>query len=110
MFIPVKMKETQSINKDQVNIVKQVQLKKETHIGTICPQPGHTIFEFNKVTKEIRKAKFENAAYQFLKNSVHNKRVNVKENCYYLSSLNEKNAVKKIHKLFNVPYVIAINE
>lgn len=109
------MKETQQHTSDEVAIVKQVQQKKQmAHHGTIVPHEGHTLFEYNTVTKELRKATFDNVAVDFKDaskglNSI-KKKVNVKENCFYLSSLNEKNAVKKIHKRFRGAYVIAINE
>ena len=35
-----------------------------------------------------------------------NKTVIVKENCFYISSLNVKNAIHKIHKQLGVAYVI----
>lgn len=109
------MKETQPHKADEIAIVKQVEQKKQrAHVGTLKPHSGHTLFEYNKVTKELRKATFDTTAVDFkdASNGLHSakSKVNVKENCFYLSSLNEKNAVKKIHRLFRGAYVIAINE
>lgn len=104
------MKETQPHKADEIAIVKQVQQKKQrAHVGTIFPHEGHSIYEYNHNTKELQKATFEiNTAYTV--DGSNNKTINVKENCFYLSSLNLKNAAKKIHKRFNGAYVIAINE
>ena len=109
------MKETQPHNQDQIAIVKQAEVKKQrAHIGTIMPHEGHSIYEYNKESKELRKATFKDAAVSFTTNknqpTITRKVVDTKENCFYLSSLNIKNAVKKIHKRFNGAYVIAINE
>ena len=109
------MKETQPHKADEIAIVKQVEQKKQrAHIGTIYPHEGHSIFEYNHATKELKKATFKDAAICFTQNKnqprIERKVIDVKENCYYLSSLNIKNAVKKIHKRFNGAYVIAINE
>jgi hypothetical protein len=113
------MKESLQHNQDEVAIVKQVQQKKKReHVGQIIPHEGHSIFEFNKVTYELRKAKFEYGSIMMTGNSkgvtttrTGGKTVIVKENCYYLSSLNVKNAVKKIHRLLIAPCVIdMVNE
>lgn len=109
------MRETELIKKDEVLIVDQSQVKKQTYLGSTTIHTGHTLFEFDKITYELRKAKFEYGALTITRNSKgisHGKKsVKIKENCFYISSLNAKNAIRKIHRLFtNVPYVIAINE
>lgn len=109
------MKETQPHKADEIAIVKQVeQKKKRAHVGTIIPHEGHSVYEYNHTTKELQKATFKDAAISFTQKKnqpqITRKVIDVKENCFYLSSLNIKNAVKKIHKRFNGAYVIAINE
>ena len=88
------MKETQPTLKDNVKIINQVKVKKtREHVGALVPHDGHTLFEFNKITKELRKATFASIdvsyadAVRGLKGST--KSVIVKENCFYVSSLNE---------------------
>lgn len=109
------MKETQPHKADEIAIVKQVEQKKQrARVGTIHPHEGHSIYEHNHNTKELKKATFKDAAISFTQNKnqpkIERKIIEVKENCFYLSSLNLKNAAKKIHKRFNGAYVIAINE
>ena len=108
------MKETQPHKADEIAIVKQVQVKHNKFLGTLVPETGHTLYEFDKTNFELRKATFKqkNAVFKFVQDAGPDlrKEVIVKENCFYVSSLNLKNAAKKIHKRFNVAYVIAINE
>mgnify|MGYP000976006671 FL=1 len=108
------MKETQPHKADEIAIVKQVQVKHNKFLGTLIPENGHTLFEFDKTNFKLRKATFKqkNAVFKFVQDAGPDlrKEVIVKENCFYVSSLNIKNAVKKIHKRFNGAYVIAINE
>ena len=108
------MKETQPHKADKIAIVKQVQVKHNKFLGTLIPENGHTLFEFDKTNFKLRKATFKqkNAVFKFVQDAGPDlrKEVIVKENCFYVSSLNIKNAVKKIHKRFNGAYVIAINE
>lgn len=111
------MKETQPMQKDNIAVVKQVQQKKNNFLGSTTLHDGHSIWEFNKLNFELRKAEYEHGSVfitgskSIISSTKQNKRVRVKENCFYISSLNEKNAVKKIKKLFkHIPYVIAIND
>ncbi len=115
------MKETQIHIQDQVQIFAQVQAKKKRElIGTLIPENGHTLFEFNRESKVLTKAEFEECNVYMhgvsKSGAVVNynvgttKKVIVKENCFYVSSLNAKNAAKKIHKQLGVAYVIHVNE
>ncbi|MFZ1591976.1 MAG: hypothetical protein WAT27_07815, partial [Chitinophagales bacterium] len=48
--------------------VRQVKLNKQKHVGTIIPHEGHSVFEFNKVNYQLKKAELENtSAYQLTK-------------------------------------------
>lgn len=108
------MKETQPHKNDEIQNVRQVQVKKNNFLGTLIPENGHTLYEFDKTNFELRKATFKqkNAVFKFIQDAGPDlrKEVVIKENCFYVSSLNVKNAVKKIHKQLRVAYVIAINE
>ena len=51
------MKETVSIPKDQIENVKQVEFEKQLRLtGRYIPQKGHTLFEVNRLTKQVVKA------------------------------------------------------
>lgn len=110
------MKETQKHNSDTIEIVNQVQAKKiKSLLGSIIPHEGHTLYEFDKTNFKLRKATFErkNHVLRFNQDAGPDlkKEVIIKENCFYISSLNVKNAVHKIHKQLGVAYVVdATNE
>lgn len=104
------MKETnQKVATEQVSN-KEVEQKKELKkVGVMRPHKNHTLFEFNKSTGIVRKAKFDNEhelnhvrLSEFLKPISVNKKVLIKEDCIYIPALNLKNAIKKIAKNFNV--------
>lgn len=70
-------------------------------MGRIKPHRGHTLYQYNKVTKELIEAKFEEQELVIgagLKVQKPNKKVLVQENCIYVSALNKKNALKRINK------------
>lgn len=97
------MKETQSIPKDKIENVRQVEVQKQLQLhNRFIPQKGHTLFEVNKVTGEVVKAEFEevkDAPFNANKNpfrQVTKMRVIRKENCIYISALNIKNCFKKL--------------
>lgn len=61
---------------------------------------GHTLFEFNRKTKEIRPADIStnvvvgmNGKWRYIT------KTDVYQDCFYLQALNEKNAKKKLVKL-----------
>lgn len=105
------MKELQKIQRDNVSEVRQVQQKKtKKHIGVLLPGDGHKVYEFNKLTFELRVAEYEKQNVEYSSKKKQNRTVKVKENCVYLTALNEKNAVKKVHKTFkNIPLVKVID-
>lgn len=68
-------------------------------IGKARKQRGHTLFEFNRETKEIRKAEITRKASLQLDGTVKYKTdVNMKPDCFYLQALNVENARKKLRK------------
>ncbi len=89
--------------KDKVSIVSQKQQEYEhKYLGSIKPHRGHILYEFNKITKKLKEAEFENLDIHYnadLKKMKKRKKVIVNENCFYLSSLNQKNAIKKLTNL-----------
>lgn len=84
--------------KDKVVIVGQKEIEKLKLQGTIRPQKGHTLFELNLKTKEIKPAQFEEIYYQ---SDMKKKKVIMQHDCIYISALNEKNALRKLFKSIN---------
>lgn len=107
------MKETSLHEKDQVQNVKQVQQESQVKfIGGITVKKGMTLWELNRVTGDIQKAKFESLPAQYrapadkngnilqrfnnvIKNPTHVAKVIVNENCTYCYALRIESAVKK---------------
>jgi len=96
------MKETQSTPKDKIENVKQVKVQKQLtlHHREIIKK-GHTLFEVNTVTGEVKKAEFEevkDAPYQKRERfaAVTKQRVIIRENCVYKSALNIDNLFRKL--------------
>lgn len=94
--------------------VRHVKLNKQKHVGTIVPHEGHSVFEFNKVNFQLKKADFENtSAYQLTKGAKAQqmrKSVKVNDNCFYISCLNIKNAMKQINKRFNPEFILVLTD
>lgn len=93
----------QNLVKDPTEVQAVKPIKKEhKFMGSMKPQPGHTLFEINLITGVIVKAIFERKDISFeeakTKNYVAKSKVVMKENCVYISALNEKNAMKKFIK------------
>lgn len=94
------MKELEHKDKDNIEIsVNKQQEKEYTLIGNIVPHEGHTIWEINKETLEVTKAKFVSTNYYMFGDN--KKEIAVKQNCAYVSALNEKNALNKYKKGLN---------
>lgn len=68
-------------------------------LGTLRRGDGHTIYEYNIVTEEIKPSMFAISSYNYwsvLKGDYSiRRRINVRENCLYLSALNVENAERK---------------
>lgn len=76
--------------------------QKEYHlIGKQRKVAGHTLFEFDRQTKEIRRADIAHTAYidAGTGKPVYKNRVDIKQGCFYIQALNVKNAEKKLRKL-----------
>ena len=112
------MKETQPSTQDKVEIVKQVQQKKQKkHVGRMLPGDGHTCFELDKTNYVMRVADvIEDKDYQFgtVRNGLKDttpRKVNVKENCIYIFALNAKNAQRKLMKKYpQIPFIIVVRD
>lgn len=75
--------------------------KKEYHlIGRQRKVSGHTLFEFNRKTKEIRPADISRTVILGMDgNPIYKTKTYVHQDCFYLQALNVKNAKKKLVKL-----------
>lgn len=104
------MKSTRQLK--QTNLtenVRQVKVDNQKHLGTLIPHDGHTLFEYNKVNFQLQKAKFDILNYIVgQKNTI--RKVKVNPNCFYVSSLNVKNAIKQINKRFNPEFVLVLTD
>lgn len=88
------MKELEQTIKPQIEIsVKQKKKIEYELIGVIIPYEGHVIWQINKKTLEIERAKFSNATYTYGEKM--KKEIIRKEGFEYVSALNEKNALRK---------------
>lgn len=74
-------------------------LTEKKFIGSIKPHKGHKLYEINVTNQEIKEIK-TTKTYDVSKGYSSSK-VDIKENCYYVSALNLKNAIKKFKKLFS---------
>lgn len=94
--------------------VRQVKVDKDKFLGRLQPHNGHTLYEYNKVNFQLQKAKFEVQSVFITGNSKSitkssgPKKVITKENCFYISALNPKNAIKQINKRFNPEFVLVL--
>ena len=97
-------------DKDKVEISAEIPNKREEkYIATLHPQKGHSCFEMNLVTKEIKLAEIENVAADFIGASkgsfVKKSKILVKPNCIYETALNKENAAKKFIKKLHMIYL-----
>ena len=102
------MKQFEVLEKPKQEEVKQIQQEYKL-IGTLTKNKGHILFEYNKTTKEILPAKFQqdkviNIDFKTEKTSRLNKsKVVINKDCFYLQALNKSNAIKRLRKLgFNI--------
>lgn len=85
-------------NRIEMNVKKQQEIEYILE-GTIIPKKGHTVFEINEQTLEVKKAeyKIDTVAFNvFTKKSPEKLIVNA--DCIYIPALNAKNAWKKYLK------------
>lgn len=75
--------------------------QKEYHlIGLQRKVSGHTLFEFNRKTKEIRPADISRTVIVGMDgNPRYKTTTDVNQDCFYIQALNVKNAKKKLVKL-----------
>jgi hypothetical protein len=94
--------------KDKIEITKQQQAEiQKIFDSRIIPHENHTLFEVDLKTNEIRLAEFDKKPEIKWEDAVKGlisvkKTATKKENCIYISALNEKNARKILKRDFNI--------
>jgi hypothetical protein len=92
------MKEFEGIfqDKDKMEIsIQKKQQKEKVLVGKIIPHEGHTIWEINDSTLEIKKVEFEKKTYLIFDKKKYNPEVITRNGYSYISALNKKGALKK---------------
>jgi hypothetical protein len=99
------MKETENKNQDTIEVFAQDENKKEIKmIGSQRRIKGLTLWEFNQITKVLKKAKFEKQLVELkhlpkkAEDLVIKSKVITNQNCTYFQALNIKNALKFLTK------------
>ena len=94
---------TTSQEREDATRVEQVAKKQKEYklIGKQRKVAGHTLFEFNRKTKEIKPADIRRECIIDIGtgNPIYKTKTDVHEDCFYIQALNVKNAEKKLRKL-----------
>ena len=94
---------TTSQEREDATRVEQVAKKQKEYklIGKQHKVAGHTLFEFNRKTKEIKLADIHRECVfdAATGNPIYKTKTDVHDGCFYLQALNIKNAEKKLRKL-----------
>jgi len=87
-------------------VAKKEQKKEDKKVTTIKPHKGHTLYEFNVETRELVEATFEKTDVSYIDvqkgKNIARRKVIMKAKCIYVSSLNRKNAMKKLNKAYEI--------
>lgn len=69
------------------------------HIGWMKKVPGHTLFSFNRNTKEIKPAAFEREVSVGMdRQPIYKTRCVIEPYCFYEQALNKKNFIKRLKR------------
>lgn len=101
------MKETTPKNKDQVQHIQPAQhAKKQVLVHRMRLQPGQKLFEYSVNQNTLSLAKFSEPSTASYTKAVNNgnpglnKKVDVKQDTFYVAAINFKNAIKQLRKVF----------
>ena len=84
---------------DMVELVDE-QRKEYRLIGSQRRIPGLILFEYDLTTGELRRASMKKEVQLTIGGTIiKNTTVNSKDLCLYIQSLNEENAMRKVHKM-----------
>ncbi len=96
------MKEIEDFAKIEIREEKQQEKQLKFHGSTLLKR-GHTCWQFNYVTGEITKAKFETTAVDYKEATegviLNRRKLVMKENCLYFNGLNHKSVLKQYTNL-----------
>ena len=97
-ILPTLQSEHEEATRTEQVVKKQKEYKL---VGSQRKVAGHTLFEFNKSTKEIKAADIKRECIiDFGANKpIYKTKTDMHENCIYIQALNIKNAIKKLKKL-----------
>lgn len=88
---------------EEATRIEQVAKKQKEYklVGQQRKVAGHTLFEFNKSTKEIKPADVKRECIIDFGTSkpIYRTKTDIHENCFYIQALNVKNSIKKLKKL-----------
>ena len=97
-IVPTTSRET-----DDAARMEQVAKKQKEYklIGRRRKIPGHTLFEFNVMTKELRHAMVKHDVIFDTKSGkpIYKNKAEVHEGCLYVQALNKQNAEKKLKRI-----------
>ncbi len=92
---------TNPLDEEQIRIEREQQKRIEhTFVGSQKKIPGHTLFEYNPSTGEIKKAKIEYSDTVMFPSGepMHRPKVITVKGCVYRQALNKKNVIKHLRK------------
>lgn len=93
----MKSLEPENPNPEKTEVFANPEVRKALKLmGPLRARPGHTLFEFNIKTREIKPAEFESTLD--MQNDKIIKKLILKTNCVYKYFLNQKNAEEKFIK------------
>lgn len=92
--IPIK----DNLSGEQIEYLQKQQTEYR-HIGKMRKVAGHTLFSFNRETKEVKPAAFERkVAIGLDGNPVYKTQCVIEPNCFYEQALNKKNFIKRLKR------------
>lgn len=87
-----------NLSKQQIEVLLE-QERHSKYIGSMKVVPGHTMFSFNRDTKEIKKADYVDEVSVGLNGKpITKKKLTVEANCFYEQALNRKNFIRRLKK------------
>ena len=80
--------------------ILQKQKHEQVFIGSMKKVPGHTMFSYNTVTKEIKVAPVKREAMIDYRTRTprYKESIIIEKNCVYFQALNKKNFIKKLKR------------
>lgn len=92
---------TRQLDGEQIRIEQQQRKRVEhTFVGSQKKVAGHTLFEYNPATGEIKKAKiiYSDTILFPSGEPMHNPKVETVQGCVYRQALNKKDVIKHLRK------------